>query len=144
MTPRQALLPALLAVALLLIGCADSVAARIAQRQELFDAYPAEVQARIARGQIRLGDDRDAVWMVYGDPAERLTRTDAAGLSEVWIYKILGFSDRLYPAVRPVYHDIGGHLRGGYYIDDAPEYEWKEALRVEFRDGRVSAVQMRE
>ena len=60
MTPRQALLPALLAVALLLIGCADSVAARIAQRQELFDAYPAEVQARIARGQIRPGADRAA------------------------------------------------------------------------------------
>ncbi len=142
MTPRR-LLPLLLA-ATLLAGCADTVAARIAQRQEIYDAYPAEVQARIARGQIRLGDDRDAVWMVYGNPTERLSRTDASGLAEVWIYKILGHSDRLYPAVRPVYRDVGGTLRGGYYIDDAPEYEWKEALRVEFRDGRVSAVQMRE
>ena len=130
--------------ALLLSGCAAGVADRIAERQAVYDAYPAEVQERIARGQIRLGDDQDAVWMVYGTPSERVSRTDANGISEIWIYKILGYSDRLYPAVRPVYRDVGGHLRGSYYIDDAPEYEWKEALRVEFKQGRVSSIQMRE
>ncbi len=138
-------LAALLLVAMgFLAGCADSVSARIAARQTVYDAYPAETQARIARGQIRLGDDQDAVWMVYGEPTERLRRTDATGTGEVWIYKILGFSDRLYPSVRPVYHDIDGRLRGSYYLDDTPEYEWKEALRIEFTNGRVSAIQMRQ
>lgn len=143
MTPRRLLL-AVLCAATLVAGCADSIATRIAERREVYDAYPEEVRTRIARGQIRLGDDRDAVWMVYGTPSERVSRTDANGISEIWIYKILGYSDRLYPAVRPVYRDVGGHLRGSYYIDDAPEYEWKEALRVEFKQGRVSSIQMRE
>jgi major membrane immunogen (membrane-anchored lipoprotein) len=43
--------------------------------------------------------------------------------------------------VRPVYHDVDGRLRGSYYIDDRPEYVWKESLRVEFKNGRVTAVE---
>ncbi len=140
---RRAGLCAALA-ALLLAGCAGGVADRIAQRQEAFDAYPADVQARIARGQIRLGDDKDAVWMVYGNPSETLRRTDRDGVTEVWIYKILGFSDSVYPTLRPVFVDRFGRRTGTYYIDDTPEYEWKEALRVEFTQGRVSAVQLSE
>lgn len=142
MTRRAGLCAAL--AALLLAGCAGGVADRIAQRQEAFDAYPADVQARIARGQIRLGDDKDAVWMVYGNPSETLRRTDRDGVTEVWIYKILGFSDSVYPTLRPVFVDRFGRRTGTYYIDDTPEYEWKEALRVEFTQGRVSAVQLSE
>ena len=62
----------------------------------------------------------------------------------MWIYKILGFSDSVYPTLRPVFVDRFGRRTGTYYIDDTPEYEWKEALRVEFTQGRVSAVQLSE
>lgn len=134
----------LLALTLALTGCAPGIEGRIAQRQEVFDAYPADVQARLRNGQIRVGDDADAVWMVYGKPNETIRRTDANGVSEVWVYKILGYNERLYPSVRPVYHDVRGTIRGSYYIDDTPEYEWKEVLRVEFSGGHVSAIQMRE
>lgn len=134
----------LLALAAVLMGCAGGIEDRIAQRQEVFDAYPADVQERIRRGQIRIGDDQDTVWMIYGKPNETIRRTDAKGLSEVWIYKILGYNERLYPSVRPVYRDVRGTLRGSYYIEDTPEYEWKEVLRVEFSGGHVTAVQMRE
>ena len=138
--------PALFALlgALLLSGCAAGVADRIAERQAAYDAYPADVQARIARGQIRLGDDQDAVWMVYGDPSERFSRTDAKGRTETWVYKVLGFSDEVYPTVRPVYRDYYGRRFGTYYVDDTPRYAWQEVLRVEFTDGRVSAIQMME
>lgn len=136
---------ALLALATMMVGCmADTIDARVAQRQEVFEAYNVETQARLKRGQIRLGDDMDAVWFVYGSPSQKVHRTDANGISEVWIYKILGYSNRLNHAVRPVYQDVGGRLRGSYYIEDTPEYEWKEVLRVEFMGGRVSAVQMSE
>ncbi len=134
----------LLILAALLVGCAGGIEDRIAQRQEAFDAYPADVQSRLRRGQIRIGDDQDAVWMVYGKPNETIRRADANGRTEVWIYKILGYNDRLYPSVRPVYHDVRGTLRGSYYLEDTPEYEWKEVLRVEFSGGHVSAIQMRE
>jgi hypothetical protein len=39
---------------------------------------------------------------------------------------------------------VGGRVRGSYYIDDTPEYEWKEVLRIEFSQGHVSAVQFNE
>ncbi len=127
------------------VGCvSETVASRIAARQETFDAYDAVTQERLQRGQIRIGDDTDAVWMVYGNPTQKIRRTDANGHAEVWIYKILGYSDRLNHGVRPVYQDVGGRLRGSYYIDDTPEYEWKEVLRIEFVNGRVSAVQFSE
>ena len=129
---------------LLLTACASNIESRIEQRQEAFTAYPAEVQERLRRGQIRLGDDTEAVWIVYGEPKERLRRMDANGLSEVWIYKILGYNERLYPTVRPVYRDVRGTIHGSYYLEDHPEYEWKEVLRIEFSKGRVSAVQQME
>ncbi len=140
--PRRLLL--LLLPLLLLMGCAAGIDGRIAQRQEAFDAYPVEVQDRLRRGQIRIGDDPDAVWMVYGQPNETIRRTDVNGRTEVWIYKILGYSDRLYPSVRPVYYDIDGRMHGSYYIDDTPEYQWREVLRIEFTAGRVTAIQMRD
>ena len=138
--------PAVIALlgAFLLSGCASGVADRIAERRAAYDAYPADVQERIARGQIRLGDDQDAVWMVYGDPTERFSRTDANGRTETWVYKVLGFSDEVYPTVRPVYQDHYGRRFSTYYIDDTPRYAWQEVLRVEFTDGRVSAIQMME
>ncbi len=125
-------------------GCVTGIDGRIAQRQEIFDTYAPEVQERVRRGQIRLGDDTDTVWMVYGTPSEKVRRTTEQGVSEVWIYKVLGYHESLYPTVRPVYYHNNGRLRTTYMINDTPEYEWQEALRVEFVGGRVSAVQMRE
>ncbi len=139
-----ACLALLLGSYLLLTGCTSGIEDRIAQHHEAFSAYPAEVQERIRQGKIRLGDDTETVWLVYGEPKERLRRLDANGTTEVWIYKILGYNERLYPTVRPVYRDVRGTIHGSYYLDDTPEYEWKEALRIEFTKGRVSAVQQQD
>lgn len=138
------LLPIGAAAALLLTlcGCVSGIESRIAERPEIFSAYSAEMQARLRSGYLRLGDDQDAVWFVYGQPNEKVRRMDESGTAEIWIYKILGYSHRLYPAVRPVYRDVRGTLRQSYYIDDTPEYEWQEVRRVEFRNGHVTAVQV--
>ncbi len=139
---RTLLVCGLLGLSYGVMGCAASIEDRIIERQEAFDMYPTEVQERLRRGQIRLGDDQDAVWMVYGEPSETMRRVSTSGTAEVWIYKILSYNTRLTHSVRPVYQDVGGRLRGSYYIDDTPEYEWKEVLRIEFTQGHVSAVQM--
>ncbi len=136
--------PMLLCGLVALVGCTVTIEDRIAERQDVFEMYSDEVQARLRRGQIRLGDDQDAVWMVYGAPSETMRRMTANGTTEVWIYKILSYNTRLTHSVRPVYQDVGGRLRGTYYIDDTPEYEWKEVLRIEFTQGLVTAVQMYE
>lgn len=126
-----------------LAGCVSGIESRISERAEIFEAYAPETQTRLREGRIRLGDDQDAVWFVYGAPNDKLRRMDETGTLEIWIYKILGYTQQgVYPAVRPVYRDVRGTLRQSYYIDDTPEYEWKEVRRVEFRNGRVSAVQL--
>ena len=132
--------------ALLLTGCTATVESRIAQRQEVFDAFPESVQDRIRRGQIRLGDSKDAVWMVYGEPRHKSRRLDKTGISEAWTYQILGYnSDNVGPrGIRTVYIDTRNGRRATYFIDNTPEYEWKEVLRVEFCDGHVTSVQMTE
>jgi hypothetical protein len=126
---------------ILLGGCAATVEDRIQSRQATFDAYPLEVQARLMKRQIRLGDDQDAVWIAFGSPTTQQYRIDAEGRTEIWIYKYLTNDPQLVNGVRPVYHDVDGRLRGSYYIDDRPEYVWKESLRVEFKNGRVTAVE---
>jgi hypothetical protein len=128
-------------IALLMVGCASTVEDRIQSRQEAFNAYPVEVQARLKQRQIRLGDDTDAVWIAFGAPTTQQYRIDAEGRTEIWIYKYLTNDSKLVNAVHPVYRDIDGRLRGSYYIDDRPEYVWKESLRVEFKNGRVVAVE---
>ncbi len=143
-TLKPLLLLALLLAVVSFSGCATTVESRILERQETFDTYAPDVQERIRRGQIRIGDDKDAVWMVYGEPSETMRRIEASGQTEVWIYKILSYNTRLTHSVRPVYQDVRGRIRGSYYIEDTPEYEWKEVLRVEFTQGHVSAVQMYE
>lgn len=123
-------------------GCASGIESRIAERPEVFQAYSTEMQTRIRSGRLWLGDDQDAVWFVYGEPTEKIRRMDETGNAEIWIYKILGYNTRTYPAVRPVYRDVRGTLRKSYYIDDTPEYEWQEVRRIEFRDGHITAVQI--
>lgn len=142
---RCALHFAVMLLTVLLSGCvSDTIASRILQRQALFDTYDEPTQTRLKQGKIQIGDDPDAVWFVYGSPSQRLRRTEAHGTTETWIYKILGYSDRLNHGVRPVYQDVGGRLRGSYYFEDTPEYEWKEVLRIEFVNGCVNAVQYTE
>lgn len=126
-----------------LCGCVSGIEGRIGERAELFSAYSVETQERLRAGQLRLGDDQDAVWFVYGAPNEKVRRMDEHGTAEIWIYKVLGYNQQgVYPAVRPVYRDVRGSLRQSYYIDDTPEYEWQEVRRVEFRNGHVTAVQI--
>ena len=135
----------LLLAGVLFTGCASTIESRITERQEIFDDYPEEVQARLRRGQIRIGDDTDAVWMVYGKPTEIIQRTDANGRTEVWIYKILSYNQpATYRSYRAYYSDSKGRQHGTYVIDDTPEYTWSEVLRIEFTGGRVAAVQMRQ
>lgn len=125
-----------------LCGCASGIESRIAERPEVFAAYSTDMQSRLRSGYLRLGDDQDAVWFVYGQPTEKIRRMDENGDAEIWIYKILGYSPRLYPSVRPVYSDTRGTIRKSYYLDDTPEYEWQEVRRIEFRNGHVTAVQV--
>lgn len=140
----KATLSILLTISLLILsGCtSETVAGRIKARPDHFAAYPADVQERLARGQIRIGDDAEAVWYVYGEPDRKTRTVTQEGSVETWTYRILGYKDSLYPTVRPV--TVVGRRRSytTYYIDNTPNYEWQDVLSIDIRDGKVSAVRM--
>ncbi len=135
----------ILGILMLSCGCGvHTIASRIESQAEHFATYSPEVQARLKRGQIRIGDDADAVWYVYGTPSKKFRTTTAAGTVETWVYDILGYRPQMNPTVRTVHYAGRRETGTTYVIDATPEYEWQEVLRIEITDGRVSSVQMRE
>ena len=120
---------------LLAVGCA-SPEARINRHQELFASFPPDVQARVREGIVRLGDTADMVYLAAGRPRHAQERTDATGTTQIWRYT----------AYR--WHSSPPYWRPwpGSPWWDAPPYGWEEreeydVLRLEFRDGRVVAIE---
>jgi hypothetical protein len=127
--------------AVVLSGCATP-AARIKRHPELFTGFPPEVQTAVREGRIDLGYTPEMVYIALGQPSRKYDREDAEGTAEVWAY-----TDR-YPARDPhwrLYGDVWYRHRAGYYGIGLPLYGYYEreyeSLRVEFRDGRVTAIE---
>lgn len=80
--PRLVLV--LLAVVLAL-GCATPER-RIAKNQEAFDAYPAEVQEKIRRGEIAVGFTQEQVVMALGEPNRKTEVFSDDQVAHVWTW----------------------------------------------------------
>ncbi len=129
------------AVALLLTAaCSTTPQSRIEKNRGAFDAFPADVQEKIRAGRVDLGFTPPMVRLALGDPARELNRSSAAGQEEVWVYRrsSSGFSFGV---------GIGGGsghtgYGGGVSMSTAPDYD-EDAMRVIFREGKVTAVETR-
>lgn len=139
---------ALLAIPLILAGClsdADRIKRRIDSKPEVFQQYAEETRQRLERGELRVGDDKNAAWFVYGQPTRTSTRITAAGTSEIWVYTVQAIQDN-FPEPRlvsyPVRTSTGRtiYLNDYYYMDGTTLTE-VEALRVEFQNGKVAAIE---
>lgn len=143
--------PKLTARAVLLVAClafagagCSTVDSRIARNRELFSSWPAEVQQKIAAGQIDIGFTTDQVRVALGEPDRIFTRTTADGTSEVWSYR-----DRRPRIGFGVGVGMGGWhgsrgVGGGVGIGTGGGYQEDEKLGVVFdRAGQVSAVEER-
>ena len=71
---------------LLALGCA-STDKRIAAQQEVFDAYPAEVQEKIRAGEIAVGFTEEQVLMALGKPDRRTKVTADDAVADVWTWQ---------------------------------------------------------
>lgn len=138
---RSAVLACAFGVAL--AGC-STVDSRIARNRAAFDSWPAEVQEKIAAGQIDIGFTTDQVRVALGEPDRMFTRTTADGTSEVWSYRDrgprIGFGVGVgmggWHGSRGVGGGVGIGSSGGYHDD--------EKLGIVFDPaGRVSAVEER-
>ena len=126
------------AVAVLLAAC-STPSTRISSNRVAYDKFPADVQQKLRAGQIDIGFTEEMVRIALGEPARQYTHKSEHGDSDLWIY-----------------HDEGPHISLGVGVGSAGShsamgaglglstggYDPEEKMRVEFRDGKVSAIEI--
>jgi hypothetical protein len=132
-----------LLILFLLAACATPEH-RIRKNPELFATYTPEEQAVIREGGVALGFNPDMVTLAQGRPNRIYARETTDGTREVWSYtrteRSYG-SDWVDVPVR--YRDSEGRVRTRresvrVTVDQEREVD---RLRVEFSDGKVSAIE---
>ncbi|MCX7819508.1 MAG: hypothetical protein N2652_09955 [Kiritimatiellae bacterium] len=132
------------AAALMVSGCATTPQDRIRRHAELFASFPPEIQAKVRAGRVEPGFTPDMVRIALGRPDRVITRLTPEGETVVWVYTdaVPETWSEPVPVFWP-YRSAGGVYR--WYPDIFWSYRtaWRErdAARVEFRDGRVTAVE---
>ena len=131
-----------LARLLLLLGCiflltsgCETLNARLARNQALLMTLPAEHQALIRQGQIKVGFAPDEVYLAWGAPSRKAVTENARGKVETWYYTFI--QDETYYWEDPYY----GWGMGGWRSIDRPLYRYQEYLLREalFTDGKLSS-----
>lgn len=91
---RATLLPACVVLCSLMVGCSTtapndpkSVAKRKGERSAVYAALPADQQAAVDQGQIKVGMSEDAVYLAWGKPAQVLKGGDASGEYTTWLFQ---------------------------------------------------------
>ena len=132
------LLPTLLAgtALALLVGC-STPDSRIAGHRASFDKLPAEAQQKIRAGQVDVGFTPEMVRLALGEPDRVFTRRSETGDTEVW-----GYPDRGPQFSIGIGLGSGGRHSsvGGGVAMSTGGYDPEEKIRVEFREGKVTAV----
>ena len=128
---------------LLQAGCATP-SSRIQKNQETFDSFPVAAQARIRGGQIDLGFTPEMVRIALGEPQRTLLRRTPEGDAECWLYlDTVRRYERQRADVDGLSLSSPGGTRavgGSIWINVMQEREFVR-VRVEFRDGTVTAIE---
>jgi hypothetical protein len=128
---------------LLLVSCA-SPDYRISKNPEFFATLSPEDQVRIRQGEVAIGFSRDMVVLAQGRPNRIYERESADSKREVWSYtRVVRSSSSDWVRVPVSYRDADGKLHRRYdsvRVDVDHDRE-VDQLRVEFSEGRVSAIE---
>lgn len=128
----------------LLAACASTPESRIQKNPELFNSFPPEAQEKIKKGDVEIGFTPDMVLMAKDKPDRKYSRKTAAGEAEVWSYtSIHTTTERQRVEARIHAPDVGGNWHDysdWVWVDVQQQHEF-EQLRIEFADGKVSAVE---
>ncbi|HEX8679122.1 MAG TPA: hypothetical protein VF683_04145 [Chthoniobacterales bacterium] len=103
-TIRQALIACAVSFSFLLAGC-TTIDTRIAERQEAFRSMSPADQALVQQGKVREGMPKDAVYIAWGPPSQRIPGRNRGQVVETWVYDATAAGD-YYP---------GGFYYGGRY-----------------------------
>ncbi len=136
MRPIKAIL--VFACLILLAACATPDS-RIADNRTAFDKFPAETQQKIRTGQVEVGFTPEMVLMSLGEPARKFTRKTEMGDTDVWSYH--DDSPKFSFGFGVGSGGRGSSVGGGVGVSTGG-YDPDEKIRVEFRDGVVTAVDL--
>jgi hypothetical protein len=131
------------AAATLLTAC-STPASRIDRNPAVFATFPPAVQENVRKGIVEVGYTTDMVFIAKGEPKRKYQRRTAEGTFDVWSYVGTEYwTDR--QRVMGSYHvqDASGKTRtlhDSVWVDVRQEREY-EKMRIEFRDGVVTALE---
>ena len=98
-----ALLTTTAAGALFFGGCATPES-RISENRDLYNSLPARQQQLVAQGQVAPGMSRNAVWLAWGAPEQKVNGYARGNATETWVYY----------TTTTAYGGYGGYGYGGY------------------------------
>jgi hypothetical protein len=124
---------------LILLAACASPRSRIADNRGAFDKFPAEIQQKIRTGQVEVGFTPEMVLMSLGEPARKFTRKTERGDTEVWSYH--NDSPKFSFGLGVGSGGRGSSVGGGVGVSTGG-YDPDEKVRVEFRGGVVTAVDL--
>jgi hypothetical protein len=104
-----ALLTTAAAGALFFGGC-STPESRISDHRDLYDSLPARQQQLVAQGQIAGGMSRNAVWLAWGAPEQRVNGYARGNTTENWVY----YTTTTYPYGYGYGYGYGGFGYGPY------------------------------
>lgn len=131
----------------ILSGCLSQQAMmerRIEARSQVFQALSPDDQWRVRKGEVRIGDGQDVVWIARGQPERIYRRVTSGGTNTVWSYtqRRVNADTDLVPVTVWSRDSRGGMTPTTEFVwlDRNSTHEY-EIFRVEFRAGRVTAIE---
>ena len=124
---------------LILLAACASPESRIADNRTTFERYSPEVQQKIKAGQVDVGFTPEMVIMALGEPARKFMRKTEVGDTEVWSYH--DDSPKFSFGLGVGSGGRGSSVGGGVGVSTGG-YDPEEKIRVEFRGGAVTAVDL--
>lgn len=127
-----------LASAALLAACSTTPEQRIAKNTAFFDTLPPPVRQKIRAGEVEIGFTPDMVRLALGEPSRVFSRQTETGAADLWVYHDNGPRFSFGVGVG----SVGRHSATSVGVSTSTGgYDPEEKMRVEFRNGRVTAVE---
>lgn len=129
-------------------GC-STVDSRIREHESMFRGLDPSTQQKLREKKVEIGYTPDMVYIALGRPSSRSERVTANAQTMIWIYTIsrTEHAGRVVRERRTVVVDPRTGRRALIIqpvVTDVYEETEEEAIRIEFKDGLVSAIEMGE
>ena len=128
-------------ILLVLLTACSTPETRIAGNHAAFDKFPADVQQKIRAGQVAVGFTQEMVLLALGKADRTYVRQDGAGDTVVWSYHDNSPQFSFGIGVGSGGYHSGTAVGGGVAMSTGG-YDPEEKIRVEFRAGQVTVVEL--